>query len=340
MWQTRKTIRIDPSFDDFMYIETADRSHNRPAVFSTQNKMKMCADIAHRNEDFVSIEITPIDLHTHSTKSDGTCTPSELVEIAVQKGLSAFALTDHDTTDGIEEAMTAARGTGIELIPGVELSTQYQDRDIHIVGLYPDYNNSAFKERIKTFADDRDRRNQKICALLTADGYELSCEELMAAFPNTVITRAHFAQLLTEKGITSSINEAFKKFLGDDCKYFVPREKITPAQAVRFLREFHGVSVLAHPLQYHFRDDELTVLIETLCKDGLMGIEAYYNNHTPSDTAKIIRLAQAFDLVISGGSDFHGTRKKDLQMGTGYGRLFVPNTLLGPIKEKSQMLRD
>ncbi len=281
--------------------------------------------------------IRPIDLHTHSTKSDGTFTPSELVELAVQKGLIAIALTDHDTTDGIDEAICAAKDTGVELIPGVELSAEYHGRDIHIVGLYLDYDNDAFRRRIKTFSDDREVRNQKMCARLTADGYPVDYEELRTLFPNTVINRAHIAQVMTEKGITTSISEAFKKYIGDDCKYFIPREKISPVEAISFILEFHGVPILAHPLQYKLTDQQLKTLVCELSAHGLMGIEAYYNNHSPSDTSKIAALAAQYGLILSGGSDFHGARKKDLQLGTGYGRLFVPDTLLAPIKEKARL---
>lgn len=289
--------------------------------------------------------LRPIDLHNHSTRSDGTFTPTELVKHAREKKLLAFALTDHDTTDGIEEAMNAAASMKKtdpdtpEVVPGVELSTDYNGKDIHIVGLFPDWDSPAFKKEIRGFADARIYRNQKMCRLLQADGYDVEYEKVLARFPNTVLARPHFAQYMMEQGIVDSIKQAFDKFIGDGCPYFVPREKITPQKAVKFLLRFHGVPILAHPLQYKFSQEKLETLVSTLCDAGLLGIEVYYNNHTPADTANLTRMAQRHGLLPSGGSDFHGTRKPNLDMGTGYGHLFIPETILPPIREASENLR-
>lgn len=289
--------------------------------------------------------IRPIDLHNHSTRSDGTFTPTELVKHAREKKLLAFALTDHDTTDGIEEAMNAAASMKQldpdtpEVVPGVELSTDYNGKDIHIVGLFPDWDTPAFKEEIKNFADARVYRNQKMCRLLQADGYDVEYEKVLALHPDTVLARPHFAQYMMDKGIVSSIQQAFDEFIGDGCPYFVPREKITPQKAVQFLLKFHGVPILAHPLHYKLSDEDLEVLVTTLCEVGLLGIEVYYNNHTPADTEHIAQIAQQHGLLPSGGSDFHGTRKPGIDMGTGYGNLFVPETILPPIREASERLR-
>ena len=181
--------------------------------------------------------MSPIDLHTHSTKSDGTFSPEELIRYAQAKGLFAVALTDHDTADGIEEALLTARklreevnklsGSSSpivpEVIPGVELSTEYRGRDIHVVGLFIDWKNCGFISKLREFADARIYRNQKMCRLLTEGGYPVNYEELQSSFPDTVITRAHFAQYMLEKGYISSIDEAFRKLIGDDCPFFVPR---------------------------------------------------------------------------------------------------------------------
>jgi predicted metal-dependent phosphoesterase TrpH len=297
----------------------------------------------------------PIDLHTHSTKSDGTYTPTELVHYAARKGLSAIALTDHDTIDGVEEAMKAAddlrqkKASGMisspiirsvpEVIPGVELSTELNGKSIHIVGLFIDYKNRAFSERMKEFLDSRFYRNRKMCRLLTEGGYPVSYGELEKLFPNTVIARPHFARYLMEHGMVSSIEEAFRNLIGDDCPYYVPREKITPHDAVRYLVKFGCLPVLAHPLQYKLSDQELEALVSSLKKEGLAGIEVYYPSHRPSDTAALSRLALKYGLLPSGGSDFHGENKKNLDLGTGYGHLYVPDTLLLPIRDKAKALR-
>ena len=293
--------------------------------------------------------MSPIDLHTHSTKSDGTFSPEELVRYAQLKGLSAIALTDHDTADGIEEALLAADKLRKEaamsplsnspvipeVIPGVELSTEYRGRDIHIVGLFIDWKDPEFVSKLREFADARIYRNQKMCRLLTEGDYPVDYDELQSHFPDTVITRAHFAQYMLEKGFISSIDEAFRKLIGDDCPFFVPREKISPQDGVRFLLEYGAVPVLAHPLQYKMSDDQLCELLTSLCGYGLSGIEVYYSGYKPADTAYLSRLAEKFGLLPSGGSDFHGSRKKGLDLGTGYCRLYVPDTLLPPLREKA-----
>ena len=293
--------------------------------------------------------MSPIDLHIHSTKSDGTFSPEELIRYAQAKGLSAIALTDHDTADGIEEALKAAQMLREEaqgssgssspavpdVIPGVELSTQYRGRDIHVVGLFIDWRNSGFNTRLREFADARIYRNQKMCRLLTEGGYPVNYEELLSFFPDTVVTRAHFAQYMLEKGFISSIDEAFRKLIGDDCPFFVPREKISPQDGVSFLLEYGAVPVLAHPLQYKMSDDQLCELLTSLCGYGLSGIEVYYSGYKPADTAYLSRLAERFGLLPSGGSDFHGSRKKGLDLGTGYGHLYVPDTLLPPLRAKA-----
>ena len=285
----------------------------------------------------------PIDLHTHSTRSDGTLTPAELIRYAAQKGLAAIALTDHDTIDGIEEAVQAARSLSSqdpdalvpEVIPGVELSTEYRGKDIHIVGLFIDWQNREFADRLRGFADARIYRNRKMCSLLTENGCPVSYEDLEAAFPDTVITRAHFAQYLLDRGMISSIDEAFRKLIGDDCPCFVPREKITPHDAVRFLLRFGGVPILAHPVQYKMSESELDALVASLTGLGLDGIEVYYSTHRQADTANLSRIAEKYGLLLSGGSDFHGTRKQNLDLGTGYGHLYVPDTILPPIRERA-----
>ena len=174
-----------------------------------------------------------------------------------------------------------------------------------------------------------------MCRLLTEGGYPIDYEELLSNFPDTVITRAHFAQHLLNKGYISSIDEAFRKLIGDDCPYFVSREKISPHDGVSFLLEYGAVPILAHPLQYNMSDDQLFELLVSLCGYGLSGIEVYYSGYKPADTAHLSRLAEKFGLLPSGGSDFHGSRKKGLDLGTGYGHLYVPDTLLPPLRAKA-----
>ena len=169
-----------------------------------------------------------VDLHVHSVCSDGTMTPPELVDYAVEKGLCAMALTDHDTVDGIDEMVEYAKDKPVEIIPGIEYSTEYQRRDVHIVGLFIDYKAPVFLAYLERFQQSRTERNYKLCANLQKAGIDITYEALLEAFPNAVITRAHYAKFLLDKGCVKSRNEAFDRYLGDHTPYFVHREKIRP----------------------------------------------------------------------------------------------------------------
>ncbi|MCQ2539814.1 MAG: PHP domain-containing protein [Acetatifactor sp.] len=285
----------------------------------------------------------PIDLHVHSKCSDGTYTPSELVDYACKKGLAAFALTDHDTIDGLEEAIAYAAKLRAtlpaeeaalvpEVIPGIELSTEYQGADIHMVGLYIDYRNPQFLEHLQEFIDSRTVRNRKMCQLLQEHGINITYEALTEAFPDAVITRAHYARYMMEHGYIKSIKEAFDRYVGDDCPCYIPREKITPAQGVELILMAGGIPVLAHPILYKMSKYRLDALVAELKEAGLMGIEAIYSTYHAHEEREIRELAAKYDLLISGGSDFHGANKKDIDLGTGLGRLFVPEDLLAKIK--------
>ncbi len=236
--------------------------------------------------------------------------------------------------------MTAARDTGVEVIPGIELSTEYEGKDVHIVGLYYDYEDPDFQSAVNEFTQERVRRNQKMCAKMAADGIPISYEAVEAANPGAVITRANIARYLYDTHYISSIDYAFSHLIGDTCPYFIPREKISPEKAVSFLRRFGGIPILAHPFEYHLGDEGLDLLLQRLKAVGLMGIEVYYCKHSPEETEKAMALAKKYDLLPSGGSDFHGTNKQGLELGTGYGHLFVPYSLLAGIKRAKHGIPD
>lgn len=280
-----------------------------------------------------------VDLHVHSNKSDGSFTPAELVDYAIEKGLSAFALTDHDTTDGIEEAIQAAKGKPIEVIPGIEFSSEYEGQDIHIVGLYIDYNSDFFKRRLVHFVNGRITRNREMCRRLTDYGMPVTYEDLISEFPDCVITRAHYARYLLSHGYTKSLKEAFDRYIGDHGPCFVPRKKITPMRAVEIILKAGGFPVLAHPTLYHMGKERLDKLVCTLKEMGLMGIEAVYSTYTAGEEREMRTLAAKYDLCISGGSDFHGKAKPGLDLATGYGKLFIPEDILTKIKEKRSFMK-
>ena len=283
-----------------------------------------------------------VDLHVHSICSDGSMTPSELVDLAIEKGLSAFALTDHDTVDGIPEALTraeyyASHDKLIEVIPGIEFSTEYLGKDIHIVGIDIDYEADFFKKYLTDFVNARIERNKKMCQNLQNVGIDISYERLTAEYPGSVITRAHYARFLHDHGYTSSMKEAFERYVGDHTKYFVPREKVTPVQAVELILKAGGIPILAHPVIYGLGKTALETLVAQLKEAGLIGIEAVYSTYTPSDERDIKALALKYDLAISGGSDFHGKAKPDIDLAVGRGKLFIHEGILKGLREKKQV---
>lgn len=276
-----------------------------------------------------------IDLHVHSTCSDGTLSPTELVDYAIQKGLSAFALTDHDCVEGLDTILSYAKSlpNAPEIIPGIELSTDENGQEVHMVGLFIDHHNPEFNQYLQEFIASRTTRNKKMCHLLQEHGMNITYEELEAEFPGAVLTRAHYAKLLMKHGYVKSIKEAFERFLGDHCPCYVSREKITPVMAIDLIRKAGGLAILAHPILYHMSDARLDALVQKLKEAGLTGIEAIYSTYSPAEERQIRKLAAKYDLLLSGGSDFHGENKPGLDLGTGYGKLYVPEEVLLALKK-------
>lgn len=273
-----------------------------------------------------------VDLHTHSNKSDGSLSPTALIDEAKSIGLSAIALTDHDTIDGLEEAIDHGNEIGIKVIPGVELSTEYMGRDVHIVGLFINYKDQSFLDHLKKFVDSRDERNKKMCQKLTNAGMPVIYEELIEMFGESVLTRAHYARYMLSKGYIKSLPEAFERYIGDHSPYYVPREKVTPKQGVELILNAGGIPVLAHPILYKLGKDALNKLVSELKEYGLVGIEAIYSTYTNADERTIRDLAKKYNLLISGGSDYHGAAKPGLNLGTGYGKLAIPDLVLEDIE--------
>ncbi len=277
-----------------------------------------------------------IDLHTHSTESDGTLTPQELMEHANEIGLAAIALTDHDCIHGIAKARPVAESLGLELVPGVELSTDYEGREVHILGYYIDENNHDFLARLHDFVDGRDIRNEKMVALLRKEGFDITMKGLYEKFPDSVITRAHFARYLVDNGFVKNRETVFAQYLGDNCRCYVPREKITPFEAVRLIHLGGGLAFFAHPVLCHMNHNKLRSFVRDLKAEGLDGMEAVYSMNTPGDESNMLGLAHEFGLLVSGGSDFHGANKPHIRLGSGKGNLQIPYDILVQIKEHRQ----
>ncbi len=274
-----------------------------------------------------------IDLHVHSNASDGSLSPSEVADEAIRMGLSAIALTDHDTVDGVAEIINYTKDKPLEVVPGIELSCYYQKREIHILGYYVDYTNPKLQEELAILKAAREGRNEKMIALMQADGLPVTMEKLLHGNPDSVITRAHFARVLVEEGVCKDKDIAFRKYIGIGCKYYLPKPQVTCETAMRILTTYSKAAFLAHPLLYHFGYTQIEELLIYLKSLGLKGVEAYHSSNNRFECEKIRSLATKHGLAISGGSDFHGVVKPNIRMGVGRGGMKVKSELLKQIKE-------
>ncbi len=278
-----------------------------------------------------------IDLHVHSNHSDGTLSPEDLVLLASKSGVTAFALTDHDTVSGIESANAAAKltsgsDTAVTVIPGTEISAAYKKRDIHILGLFIDETNPVLLKALEDAIIARDRRNEHMAERFRSLGIPLTLEDLRLLNPDTVITRAHFAKYLIEHHHVKNSEEAFRRYLNYDAPCFVPREYMPPEQAVSLILQAGGIPVLAHPLLYKLPPAELEALLKRLTEAGLAGLEVYYSSNSGFDEQICYGLANRFGLLMTGGTDFHGANKPNLYLGTGRNNnLCIPESLLTPL---------
>ena len=276
-----------------------------------------------------------IDLHIHSTASDGTCTPAEIAALAARQGLAAIALTDHDTVLGYPELQEAAASLGLETVPGIEISTKYGGA-VHILGYYIDPDSDKLAPVLEWVVRDRDERNEKMCALMAADGLPVTYAEMKARF-GEVIGRPHFADILVELGLASSVRDAFDRYVEKGQRYYVPRTILPIERAIEIIRLSGGVPVLAHPFQYKRDDAGLRELIEYCMEQGLRGLECRYSGYSPEQSAYLEALAEEYGLVKTGGSDFHGSNKPQIALGSGImDNLSVPYEWLPQLKELAQ----
>lgn len=283
-----------------------------------------------------------IDLHVHSNASDGTLSPTEVVQLAFQKNLAAIALSDHDTVKGVAEAIAAAEvlnqspkyqaeDRNLEVIPATELSCYYHGVEIHILGLYVDYQNEEFLAALDRLEQARFQRNLDMLELFRRDGIDITLDDLQHGNPDSVITRAHFARVLVEKGICKDKNAAFQRYLDVGCPYYLPKPQVTPEISLPLITAAGGIPILAHPMLYKLGYAQVEELVQYLIPLGLKGIEAYHSSNNISQSDKLRSMAQKYNLVISGGSDFHGTNKPDIELGTGRGGLRITEHILDNI---------
>lgn len=274
-----------------------------------------------------------IDLHVHTTFSDGTLSPAQVVSLAVTKGLKAIAITDHDTIEGVNEALHAAKDTFLEVIPGTELSCMYGEKEIHMLGLFLNCDTPGLRESLAAKKEGRKMRNLEMMRRLGEDGIILTMEDLTGANEDTIITRAHFAKALMEKGYVTTMDQAFRKYLGHDKKYCPPKEGFTPEEAIRLILEADGFPAIAHPMLYKMGYKDIEKMITEFQEFGLRGVEVYHSSHNQNESGKLREICVRYSLLPTGGSDFHGSNKPDLDIGSGRGGLRVPYLLLRDIRE-------
>ena len=228
-----------------------------------------------------------IDLHIHSTCSDGTFTPKQIVQKVIAKGLYGFSLTDHDTVDGIPEILAMDLPDDLKFIPGIEISCDALHREIHVLGYGINYKDQQLNQTLNMLRDKRFQRNLNMIELFQKDGYPITLEKLQNDDPHTVITRAHFARTLIAEGICSSMDQAFSKYLGEKCKYYVPKPFFDPKDCLRLILDAGGIPVLAHPFLYKFSNEDSKYLIHDLKEEGLAGIEVYHSSHHIGQITKL-----------------------------------------------------
>ena len=273
------------------------------------------------------------DLHTHSTCSDGTLTPTELVKLALEKNLAAVALTDHNTVAGLPEFLEAARGTELEAVPGIEFSVDYGDTELHILGLFvkPEHY-GPITERVEDMLRRKEQSNIDLVKNLEQAGIFLSYEDIKAATTTGQVNRALIAAEMLRKGYVGSIQEAFSKYLKQSHGYYNPPKRPDAFETIRFIRSLGAVSVWAHPFLNLKTEEAIREFLPEACKAGLQGMEVFYPKFDENQTALALQLVKEFGLQPSGGSDFHGENKPDIQLGSGKGSLSLPITLLEGLK--------
>jgi len=274
-----------------------------------------------------------IDLHLHTTASDGVMTPSGIVNYAKSKGLVAIAITDHDTIEGLEEGFLEGERIGLEVIPGIEISAEHSPGSMHLLGFFIDIHDPILKERLGYLQRARAERNPKMAEKLNKLGIDITFDEVLKASGGGQVGRPHFAQVLIEKGYVRNFQEAFDRFLKKGASAYVEKMRFSAEESIQFINEANGVAVLAHPNTLQLNGySELENLILRLVKTGLRGIEAYYPEHSALEVAQYKTLAERHGLLVTGGTDYHGIEKNGLDIGVGRGEMKLPYSIVENLK--------
>ena len=275
-----------------------------------------------------------IDLHVHTLASDGSDTPADVVRMAVELGLRAVAVTDHDTFAGLPEAIEAGARYGVEVVPGVELSTIYDGVEVHVLGYYMDAGHPRLRAMMARATAERNARNETMVQRLHDAGYPVTMDALHAAFPGqTMLGRPHISEYLMRHGYVASVQDGMKNLLGRGKPFYVARYNIPLEESVETLRAAGGLPVVAHLFKYRYTPEQLTAMVDAAAAAGAVGLEAMYTNYTPEQEQAVHVLAAERGLLCTGGTDYHGARKPDIALGRGFGNLRVPYALLEGLKE-------
>jgi predicted metal-dependent phosphoesterase TrpH len=274
------------------------------------------------------------DLHNHSTFSDGTDTPTRLLELAQERGLAAIALTDHNTVAGLPEFLKAAEGKPVQAIAGTEFSTDYKGTELHILGLFLKPEHFApITELLEDYRLRKEQSNRDLVDKLRAAGYLIDYETIKSSTPEGQVNRALIAAELTRQGYTESIQAAFKQLLKPKHGYYTPPERFSPFETIRFIKSLGAVAVLAHPF-LNLNEEELREFLAEAVPCGLDAMETLYSTYDEETTATAKKIADEFGVLHSGGSDYHGGNKPHIQMGIGQGNLAIPNELTAALAKR------
>lgn len=275
-----------------------------------------------------------IDLHVHTLASDGSDAPAEVVRKAAELGLRAVAVTDHDTFAGLPEAIGAGARYGVEVVPGVELSTIYDGVEVHVLGYYMDAGHPRLRAMMARATAERNARNETMVQRLHDAGYPITMDALHAEFPGqTMLGRPHISEYLMRRGYVASVQDGMKNLLGRGKPFYVARYNIPLEESVETLRAAGGLPVVAHLFKYRYTPEQRTAMVDAATAAGAVGLEAMYTNYTPEQEQTVRVLAAERGLLCTGGTDYHGARKPDIALGHGFGNLRVPYALLEGLKE-------